>query len=239
MQHRPPINPRLDSLPYIHASLSPYPRRLGRENEALVGLLARVSPSARLRDAIERAKGGALADVFPILARAAERGSAEAQYWVGRAYADGKGVPPSRSTAALWLERAAEAGSVDAQSVLAGLYLTGAGRADGITPGSPLFSDVDRGEPDFQRALHWARKAAESGDAEAQAVVGYILTSGPDHLRDLPAAEEWYRKSSVAGCPRGALGYGLALMRSAGDEERQRNAAKADAFEPEMNSTPK
>ena len=40
-------------------------------------------------------------------------------------------------------------------------------------------------------------------------VLGYILTSGPENLRNLEEADRWYVKSAAAGCPAGALGHGL------------------------------
>ena len=78
-------------------------------------LAASLSPATRLREAIERAKAGDAAPGFVVFAAAADRGNTDAQYWVGRAYLDGKGVPPSRHTASVWLEKAADSGHVDAQ----------------------------------------------------------------------------------------------------------------------------
>src|SRR4051812_40046130 len=135
----------------------------------MVGLFGRVgaalSPAARLRHALDESKAGRAAAVFPVLAKAAERGDAEAQFRVGKAYLDGTGVPPSRTTAATWLERAAQAGLTEAQSTLAALYLTGAGKSTGEAVGAGLFSDVDGSEPDFDKAVRWAKLAAEAGSA--------------------------------------------------------------------------
>ena len=36
-------------------------------------------------------------------------------------------------------------------------------------------------------------------------------------MRDQAAVDEWFRRSADAGCPQGALGYGLALLRTATD----------------------
>ncbi len=193
----------------------------------MTGLLARIgstlSSSARLRHALEQARAGQIAEVFPVLASAAERGDVTAQFWVGKAYLDGNGVPPSRATAATWLERAATAGNTEAQSVLAAIYLTGAAQADGSQPG--LFSDIAGIEPDFAKALHWGQLAAQSGAAEAQALLGYVFSSGPDHLRDQAAGDDWYRRSAESGCPQGCLGHGLALMRDAQEDATKRQAA--------------
>ena len=121
---------------------------------------AAVSPAARLRQAIAQADAGHLADAFPVLAKAAQAGEAEAQFRVGRAYLEGAGVPPSRAMAAQWLERAAGAGKTEAQTLLATVYVTGAGAAEGGH--ASLFAGAEMGEPDYARAAHWARPSFES-----------------------------------------------------------------------------
>ena len=42
--------------------------------------------------------------------------------------------------------------------------------------------------------------------------MGYVLTNGPEPMRDLDDARRWYRASAELGCPEGNLGYALALM---------------------------
>ena len=70
------------------------------------------------------------------------------------------------------------------------------------------------------RTSKWARKAAEGGSADGQAVLGYILTSGPEHLRSLDEAHRWYERSAATGSPQGALGFALSLARTATSEEQ-------------------
>src|SRR4029077_16287569 len=96
------------------------------------------------------------------------------------------------------------------------------------TPGAKvLFTrDGTSGEPDFTTALKWARRAAEGGSAEGQAALGYILTSGPETIRNESEAERWYARSAQAGCPQGCLGFGLALLRRAQDQRTQTQAAE-------------
>ena len=191
------------------------------------GLRAKLFPGAELRRAFEAAEAGNLHDVFATLAKAARKGDARAEYWVGKAYLEGRGVPQSRTTATQWLHRAADAGQVDAQAVLAALYLTGASKAEGSTGGAAMFADVGVSEPDFDQAARWARSAAEAGSGDAQALLAYLMTSGPDAIRDLPAALEWYRKSAANGCAQGMLGLSLALLRDAtNDDERAAAAAE-------------
>ena len=77
--------------------------------------------------------------------------------------------------------------------------------------------------------LRWARKAAEGGSADGQAVLGYILTSGPETMRDLDEAHHWYERSAAAGCPQGALGFALSLARTATTQEQQGLVAEQSA----------
>ena len=98
-----------------------------------------------------------------------------------------------------------------------------------------LFAEEEPGEPDFASALKWARPAAEAGSAKAQAVLAYVLTCGPEEMRDLEAAHRWYQRSAAAGCPEGCLGYALSLAPRTQDEagrhevaEHLRRAAEAE-----------
>ena len=71
--------------------------------------------------------------------------------------------------------------------------------------GTSLFemAEVEEGA-DYHAALPWARRAAEAGGADAQAMFAYILTAGPEALRDPEAALNWYQKIRRAGLPAGA-----------------------------------
>ena len=52
-------------------------------------------------------------------------------------------------------------------------------------PATGLFANAGRTNPDYESALKWARAAAEAGASDAQALLGYILTAGPETIRDL------------------------------------------------------
>ena len=188
-------------------------------------LQAAVSSAARLRQAIAQADAGQVAEAFPVLARAAQKGDAEAQFRVGRAYLEGAGVPPSRIMAAQWLECAAATGKVEAQMMLATLYLTGGGPTEAGT--SALFGGTDAGQPDYAKAAQWARLAAAQGSGEALALLGYVATSGPEEMRDLAAADAAYARSAELGCPQGSLGHGMAILRTATDDAQRADGGPA------------
>ena len=151
---------------------------------------------------------------------------------MARCYLEGAGVPPSAVEGARWLERAAPQGYVDAQSMLAALYMhgipgsaapTAASRASELSAGRPaaaLFNQNEPAKPDFERAAVWARKAADAGSADGQALLGYILTAGPEEMRDLEAAE-----AAVPPLGGGRLSAGAAWPRPGAAAQRPRARA--------------
>jgi TPR repeat protein len=197
--------------------------------DRLIGL---GSPADALRRAIELIEQEKFAAAFPLLTRAAKAGIPDAEYRVARAYLEGAGVPASQTEGARWLERAASHGCVEALSLLAALCVRGLagktkGRSRGDDAGANRLFTVDApADPDFESALKWARPAAEAGSPEGQALVGYILTYGPLHMRDLENAHRWYERSAAAGCPQGNLGYALSLARRATDDAGRRQVAE-------------
>src|SRR5437879_2585961 len=90
--------------------------------DRLIGL---ASPAAALRRAARLSERGRVAEAFPLFARAARAGIAEAEYRVAQGYLEGSGVPPSQVEATRWLERAASHDYIEAQSMLAALYIHG------------------------------------------------------------------------------------------------------------------
>ena len=170
------------------------------------------SPAAQLARASQLTGQDAYQAAFRLLIKAAKAGVPAAWYQVGRAYLLGHGVPSSLSAALHWLARAAEADEVEAQTLLASLALQGT--CDTAQTG--LFeaaSTIVDQQPNYHVALHWAEQAAAHGSAEAQAILGYVLTSGPVELRDCERGEQYYRYSAEAGCAQGQLGWALVLLR--------------------------
>src|SRR5262245_7683880 len=142
-------------------------------------LAAPFSAAAQLRVGLRLIEGGRAGKGFQRLARAARRNCAEAQYRVGRCYLEGQTVPPSRIEAMRWLEQAGQRGHAQAQLLMAALYTQGVGYdTDASRTVASLFGDGEDSAPDFEAALSWARRAAEQGLDEAQALLGNILTSG-------------------------------------------------------------
>ena len=57
-------------------------------------------------------------------------------------------------------------------------------------------------------------------------MLGYILTYGPESMRDSEKAHRWYERAAAAGSPEGRLGYALSLARRATDDEDRRQVAE-------------
>ena len=114
--------------------------------------------------------------------KAAERGSASAQIYLGVAYFLGKGVPKDDVQAVAWWRKAAEQGNADAQNYLGWAYAKGQG--------------VPK---DLVKAVEWYRKAAEQGNAHAQDILGRAYNEGKGVPKDAAKAVEWFRKSADQG----------------------------------------
>ena len=188
------------------------------------------SPAASLQRAVRLSERGRQAEAFALLAYAARAGIVDAEYRVAQCYLEGSGVPPSRAEATRWLNRAATHGSVEAQVLLSVLCIQGLA-VDAISDSAggkaaSLFDGDRPAGPDFESAAKWARMAAVAGSPNGQALLGYILTSGPQSIRDLDEAHQWYERSAAAGCPQGHLGYALSLARRATDGNAFRQVAE-------------
>ena len=203
---------------------------------ARAGLLDRVAgmtPATALRRAIRLFADGKAERGFALLARAARAGVTEAQYRIGLSYLQGSGVPASRTEAACWLEIAATADHAEAQGLLATLLIEGVATPSSLAVrrgergAASLFSGDEIAEPDFVQAEKWARQAAERQSANGQAVLAFVLSAGPEAMRNPEEADRWYERSANGGCPQGDLGYGLSLLRSAkGQPDQERRAAE-------------
>ena len=113
---------------------------------------------------------------------AAEGGMPEADYHVGTAYAFGDGVGRDEKKALVWFRKAAQHGDTTAAYMEAVAVLEGLGtRAEPVRGWRLLTAAARRGSRDamdylaaayltrrrLRQAEHWARRAAEAGDAVA------------------------------------------------------------------------
>ena len=166
---------------------------MSRRVRGLLGVLAVAAalcaPAAAgpLEDANDAYREKAYAKAAELVRPLAEKGDAEAQYFLGTLYIEGTGVEQSDATAFLWFQRAANQGNAAAQYNLGASYATGAGVAK---------SDVD--------AAKWFRRAADQGMAFAQLNLGLLYAAGNGVPQDNVEAFKWL-EIAFAGMPPGGL----------------------------------
>jgi TPR repeat protein len=114
---------------------------------------------------------------------AAERGDAQAQYELGRAYEDGIGVQADSKQAVKWYGKAAEQHFSMAQYLLGNILLYGEG---GVAP-------------DYTLAQKWLEEAARAGIPAAQRDLGTMYEQGLGGKPDPIWAWVWYDFAATRG----------------------------------------
>ena len=117
--------------------------------------------------------------------RAAEQGSAPAQFYLSMMYNSGYGVRQNHAEAVTWLLKAAEQDHAQAQNNLGGMYNSGLG-----VP------------PDYAEAVNWFRKAAELGDAAAQKNLAAKYGNGHGVPQNYAEAYVWSSIAVLSGNER-------------------------------------
>ena len=133
----------------------------------------------------------------------AERGHVEAQYYMGVAYRNGRGVPENDGEAVKWYRLAAEQGHSGAQHNLGASYRSG------------------RGVPeDGAEAAKWYRLAAEQGLLRAQYALGLLYATGEGVVVDKAEAYAWLNVAAAQGVKK-ANDDKILLADSMTSEERE------------------
>jgi TPR repeat protein len=153
--------------------------------------------------------------------KAAEQGSAEAQYKLAKMYEDGDGVAKDAVKAVEWYRKAADQGNEKAQIFLGLMYH----RGEGVTK-------------DVAMAEEWYRKAAGQGDARSQFFIGLVYDNAAKNVtKDAVMAVEWYRKAAEQGYAEAqnllglaySLGEGVAKDTAKAVEWYRKAAEQSDA----------
>ncbi len=108
------------------------------------------------------------------LVQHAKSGDAKAQFELGRAYEDGKGMPQDDTLAAEWFRKSADQGNALAQNSLGVMYALGRG--------------VQR---DKVEAVRWYKKASRQGQAEGIYNVAISYYNGEGIGEDIVASYAW------------------------------------------------
>lgn len=113
--------------------------------------------------------------------KAAARGDAEAQYYIGLRYYQGVGgKTQSYAEAVKWFRKSAEQGNARAQLAMGVCYDNG----DGVLQS-------------YEEAVKWYRKSAEQGDAQAQYELGRCYYEGNGVEVSHTEALKWFRKADA------------------------------------------
>lgn len=162
--------------------------------------------------------GAAVSRLRPL----AETGNARAQYRLGLAYAQGRGVEKAPVQALAWWHRAAVQGNADAQYQLGLAYLEGDGvekdaglasawlaRASARDHGPATYrlarfyearAAQSANEADRQAGIVLLERAAEQGQPEAQERIGEVYADGRAGMaRDAAWAARWFGKAARQG----------------------------------------
>jgi hypothetical protein len=121
----------------------------------------------------------------------AEKGDAKAQFFMGKLYAKGDGVPKDFGKAVEYYRRSAVQGYARAQNNLGAFYA----RGWGVTQ-------------DFAEALKWFRKAAEQGDPAAEFSFGMYNELGLGTASNQVEAVKWYQRAAEQNQPEAQLALG-------------------------------
>ena len=117
--------------------------------------------------------------------RAAEQGSAPAQFYVSMMYNSGYGVRKDHAEAVKWLLKAVEQDLAPAQNNLGGMYNSGLGVS-----------------PDYAEAVKWFRMAARQGDVAAQKNLAEKYSNGHGVPQNYAEAYVWSSIAVMSGNKR-------------------------------------
>ena len=150
----------------------------------------------------------------------AKLGDADAMWWMGVKYREGKVVEQDLEKAFDWFLKSAHAGHDGAMWWLGDCYRDGQGT-----------------EEDISEAIKWYEKSAELNNQYAMCKLGVLYDIGKGVSENQVLAAQWYRKSAEAGNPEAmcylAMDYEYGVGVEQDDEEAriwyQKAADKGDA----------
>lgn len=152
----------------------------------------------------------------------AEKGNADAQYYLGIMYENGRGVYKNYKNAAAWYEKATDQGHAEAAYQLGVLHFYGylaephpipnhemaficfeiaakQGQVDAQYMVGNMYYYGDGTKKDYNKALEWHEKAAEQGYVMAQDQLGDMYVQKKGTKGDYSKAFQWYRKAAEQG----------------------------------------
>lgn len=138
-----------------------------------------------------------------ILGPLADKGNAEALYWTGTMYAQGRGYKPDCREAAYRYGQAARQGYPDAAFSLGFLLYYGSGATA---------AECEM-IPDHEKAAPWLLHAARAGKPRAQFLVGRMYMNGDGLRKSTDDAFNWLEKAADGGIGEAQFDLGLLYAR--------------------------
>lgn len=135
-----------------------------------------------LKSGLAAARDKRYAEALEAFRRAAELGSAEAQFLCGQMYQRGLAVEADCKQALAWYKISAKQGFIHAQMACGALYEEGCGT-----------------EMDLKRALFWYEQAAKQGAVDAQLKCGTMYHCGRAETRNPKKARRWLEAAAGGG----------------------------------------
>lgn len=126
--------------------------------------------------------------------KAADQGNAEAQFYIGKMYETGDGVPQDQSEANRWFTLAAQNGYLKAEKELKEVNDPKHDRLLGYEFYKGEFETLD-----YTKALYWLQKAAAEGDGNACFDLGQMYEKGLGVPQDIDKAKGWYTQGATRG----------------------------------------
>ena len=212
-----------------------------------VGVQEDSQRAADLRDAIDLDYLNVLEweKALSLLERRAEAGNVRAQFYLGRVFYNGFGVPEDISVAIEWLTKAAEQGHVIAQNRLGILFDRGEEVEENQEKAVYWYRNSAEGgyhwgqynlghhyyygigvEKDEAQAVFWFKKSANQGNSWSQDMLGDCYEYGRGVGKDLREAVMWYHKSAEGGYHWGELNLGNCYYNGDGVEKDYVQAIK-------------
>jgi TPR repeat protein len=186
-------------------------------------------------DALREAVSGSPERLVAVLRVAAEAGSVEAQYLLGEAALDGKGMEADPREALEWFHKAAQGGDAMAMNMIGRCCEHGKGVAiDKAVAAEWYKAAADHGldwgmynlaslialgngvPEDRPAALALFQKAAAMGHAKSINIIGNFYEDGWVVARDMATAADQYRRGAEGGDFRGMFNHARMLL-DAGD----------------------
>lgn len=172
------------------------------------------------------------------MAVAAKAGDRQAQYELGVAYRDGKGIGRDLNQAFKWIRQAADHDLAEAQFEVGQMKEEGEGTEKNVAEAADwyrkaalqgsvpamyalgeLYRNGDGVAKDEAQAVRWYRPAADKNDVDSQLALGKLYQQGAGVPKNLNDAAVWFRKAAQLGSPEGR--YLLALLLLDGDPGHQ------------------